>query len=832
MAISSRSCPGSRALDCGGAIALSHGVSVDGTTVGGTNNQTEYCGWGAGYPWSGPEDVYTFTTADVSDLRITLTNFGWNGNYGDLDLFILGSCDATDCWNWGDETVFYPDAPAGTYYIVVEGWNGAEADYTITAWSSAGILLVDDDHSGWPGSPTGYADVSGVYTTALTSIGKPADSTWNVDFLGSPALADLMTYKQVVWVTGEDDRAGLILSGAEEGALAGFLDAGGMLLLTSQGYLRDLTSGVDGLLDEGAFAFNYLQVKSVTNDLSGHETPMTGMNGDPIGDDGNLGTGTNALTVSTSSPVANASTGMDTIYGHPVYRTDHGIPAVLRYDNYVALDFYRVVFASFPPENITSSSPDDLDTFLDRSLTWMNQFHYPDILTGVGFYDDVTGNGNFIPDPGETVELEFIVQNDDTKDCTAEAYLVIHDAYVTPVIDKLDLGTVTQGGGQASGRFRVTLDAGTPIGHRIEFSVNLWIDGTWYDTPGYGCFVGQADTLLVKDEELYPNTSGIAPYESALQNMGITYALHDNAKFESPLYDDADLMSNLLMKSYNHIIWMTGQDWAYTVRIEDETELAELLDAGGRLLLVSQDYFWDVFGGDSCNPACTLSSGDFGYDYLGVQTVNQDVVSKGDSTVAGVTTEDLSKDLSLTLQHGCTIGNEADAITALSPLGARSLFVFPGDQTTGLIYEGKSTANLSVYRYISLWFPYENLLEYSWPNSPLLLMRRIYYWFDYGDTTTNTLGLGTTYYYPVDPSPLKWDPSQSRWTWTGVTTNTNGETIEIHYHIHWGLDAAALEKYPYEYEVNWADDPIPDQDPGVCVYYRVKSVDLLEIESQ
>lgn len=838
-----KSIPGADALSCAGATALTAGSTVSDTTVGGTNNQSTYGCFSSSYQWNGPEKVYTFTTSQTSDIRITLQNISG----GDVDLFILGSCDATDCWNWGDERVFYPDAPAGTYYIVVDGWNTDSASYDITAWSCTGILLVDDDHSGWPGNLTGYPDVSSTYQAALTAIGKPATYTWNVDYLGSPALSNLMPYKQVIWVTGQDDRAGAVISSNEEGTLAGYLDGGGELILVSQNYLRDISGGTDGPLDEGTFAFQYLQVQSVVNDLTGHTASMVGVNGDPIGDDGNLGTGTNTLTLSSTTPVANNPTGMDTLYAKMCYRTDNGIPTVLRWDNYNVGDFYRLVFATSPVENTTSSSPNDLDTFLDRSLAWMDQYYYPDISSGATFVDGSTANG--LPDPGETIGLNFIVQDNETKGYSAEAYLVIHDSYVTPVTDKVDIGAIPDascdpdtnpGCNQASGQFSVTISPTTPIGHRIEFSVNLWIDGIWYDTPGFGFFVGQADTMLVKDEELYPNTSGIAPYENALDGMGVTYAVHDNAKFASPRYDDASLMTNLIMKNYAHVVWMTGQDWAYTLspydsdtnNDSDERELGNLLDNGGRLFLVSQDYFYDLFGGDSCSPSCTLSSGDFAYDYLGIGTVNQDVVDKADSTITGNSGEDLGNGMSFTLKNDQYIPNLPDAATAFSPLPGRDIFELPGSQVSGIAYEGDSAYSGSDYRVITFLFPFENLQSIL-PSTREGLMERIYYWFDFGDTHTNSLGDSFTYYYPEDTtlSVTLGGSDASELSWTSVSTNTHADTIDIHYHLYSGTNPSSLAKDPLDYTGTTAEDAtVPSS--GQCLFYRVRACDTLQIESE
>jgi len=116
---------GSRLLDCTNAIPINCGDTVDGTTVGGTNVVSAYScvGWNEG----GPEVVYELElTADATAVPGTIS-----GMTADLDIFFLGSCDENDCLEYGN-TYFTSDAlPAGTYYIVVDGYGTAEDAFTL-----------------------------------------------------------------------------------------------------------------------------------------------------------------------------------------------------------------------------------------------------------------------------------------------------------------------------------------------------------------------------------------------------------------------------------------------------------------------------------------------------------------------------------------------------------------------------------------------------------------------------------------------------------------------------------------------------------------------------
>ncbi|MCK4412316.1 MAG: choice-of-anchor J domain-containing protein [Candidatus Eisenbacteria sp.] len=114
-------------LDCSGALPIACGDIVSGTTVGGVNNVGYYsC---VGYLESGPEMVYELTIEgpECYELYITLTADGC-----DLDVFVLGSCDEDDCIDYVD-TQGTIDAclEPGTYYIVVDGYHGAECAFDL-----------------------------------------------------------------------------------------------------------------------------------------------------------------------------------------------------------------------------------------------------------------------------------------------------------------------------------------------------------------------------------------------------------------------------------------------------------------------------------------------------------------------------------------------------------------------------------------------------------------------------------------------------------------------------------------------------------------------------
>ncbi|KPL17864.1 MAG: hypothetical protein AMJ92_10710, partial [candidate division Zixibacteria bacterium SM23_81] len=84
-----------------------------------------------------------------------------------------------------------------------------------------------------------------------------------------------------------------------------------------------------------------------------------------------------------------------------------------------------------------------------------------------------------------------------------------------------------------------------------------------------------------------------------------------------------------MMQNYEAVVWFTGEVYnqpGWTLTANDEVELALYLDGGGNLFLSAQDYFWDRYYGYG-----SFSSGEFPYDYLGVDSTSQDACTIPDT---------------------------------------------------------------------------------------------------------------------------------------------------------------------------------------------------------
>jgi hypothetical protein len=112
---------------CDNIIPLSLGVPYTGTTVGGTTiwNNYNLSSWME----TGPEKVHKVTTTSAGRIEAILSD-----HTADLDVFILTSCSNNSCMAFGDEAAVYSNAPSGSYYIIVDGHQGASGAYTLTVY--------------------------------------------------------------------------------------------------------------------------------------------------------------------------------------------------------------------------------------------------------------------------------------------------------------------------------------------------------------------------------------------------------------------------------------------------------------------------------------------------------------------------------------------------------------------------------------------------------------------------------------------------------------------------------------------------------------------------
>jgi hypothetical protein len=175
---------GSGSGTCASPLSLGCGEMVSGDTSGFTNNISTY-GCQSDWNESGPEVIYGFTLGGGGTYEVTAQLSGMSA---DLDVFLLaaGGCETGQCLTGtssGDTTATASSVPAGTYYVAVDGYEGASGSYdlSLTCTSSSG-----NSPPNVPSNPSPAdlaADVSWNPTLSWTG-GDPDGDTVNYTVFG------------------------------------------------------------------------------------------------------------------------------------------------------------------------------------------------------------------------------------------------------------------------------------------------------------------------------------------------------------------------------------------------------------------------------------------------------------------------------------------------------------------------------------------------------------------------------------------------------------------------------------------------------------------------
>ncbi len=381
---------------------------------------------------------------------------------------------------------------------------------------------------------------------------------------------------------------------------------------------------------------------------------LTGIPGNPISSD--ITTGAQQTLNLGAVPFGPFTDALTSRYGQPIFYTADHRPAGFLFDSSVFSlaphPYAKSIFLAFAPE--LDATAGRLQTLLTRAVNWLNNdsdycpsgitvgaYNFEEVET---FTDGAIVNG--YPDPGETVTYHLQVINHDTGAHTFKIGLAAQQTYVTQSPPTFVTTASVPAAGSATANFTMTLGPNTSIrtGETLNRSYNIEVGnatGTVFNychSTGFGSFVGQANVMLVKDEGILPNTTGVDVYTSAFKTLGSTYALWDTAVFGHPPYGaTAGYLNNEIMTPYNSVVWFTGFDYAgtllpaFTGDRNAETDLGLLLNApSGRLFLSSQDYLFDRYKGLSQD----IPAADFSFTQLKLAHVNQDIIKDNISNVA------------------------------------------------------------------------------------------------------------------------------------------------------------------------------------------------------
>ncbi len=171
----------------------------------------------------------------------------------------------------------------------------------------------------------------------------------------------------------------------------------------------------------------------------------------------------------------------------------------------------------------------------------------------------------------------------------------------------------------------------------------------------------------------------------------------------------------------SHIIWFSGGNWEdqNTLTPTDEANLAAYLDAGGRLFYCAQDYLYDRYPS-----AGNFSPGQFPYDYLGLASVDQDVL-EDPYNVIGVTGS-LAEGLAYGVIDDPDVGIFADDLTKRSVAGTYDVLDVTAKvgEKTGVAYDN------GTFRTVFFTTLFEDITDGA--NTKAELMYRILNWLSTG----------------------------------------------------------------------------------------------------
>ena len=357
--------------------------------------------------------------------------------------------------------------------------------------------------------------------------------------------------------------------------------------------------------------------------------------------------------------------------------------------------------------------------------------HAPILVYKSKITEDLGGNDNGKPDPGESVDLTIILQNDGSAGVIqVAADLVCVDPYITIDVSSATYPDMSSGGtGTSLSAYRFTADEECPDGYKVSMTLQISGCGGYYTEEIFEIRIGQRPILFVDDD-------GGDSYEgyiiAALDSVGVLYDVWTHETDGCP--------PDTIFEQYQSVVWSTGADYGSlsdpaTLDATDETRLMTYLDNGGSLLLSSQDLLLDH------NPDAFI------IDYLHVAGHNDD---EGVNSVSGVTDDTISDGMAFGLSY--PFFNFSDHIYP----GAEAAGIFyetskgsapprPGVQIDEYAGEGAGLVNYcalrypasgpSVYKVAFFTFAIEAVPESgTYPNNRYTLMRRIMNWFGIGRT--------------------------------------------------------------------------------------------------
>ena len=226
--------------------------------------------------------------------------------------------------------------------------------------------------------------------------------------------------------------------------------------------------------------------------------------------------------------------------------------------------------------SVTDISDSDSIMFADLAVEYNSPLYE---LLDLSF-DEISGNDNQRPEPGETVELYFSAQNVRAYVDDLTVYGRCSDSRIIFTDSSSYIGgpPINEPFDNESDPLVFVVPNDFPVSF-VEFILVFTAQGGEYNQElRQRVLVGIPDLLLVDDDEGLDESDY---FISAMENMEEVYDIWDVSIQGSP----ASILSE-----YPILIWFTGDTREEPMPSEDVEGLISYLDGGGRLLMTSQDF--------------------------------------------------------------------------------------------------------------------------------------------------------------------------------------------------------------------------------------------------
>ncbi len=326
--------------------------------------------------------------------------------------------------------------------------------------------------------------------------------------------------------------------------------------------------------------------------------------------------------------------------------------------------------------------------------------------TWQAFSDLTGGDGDGIPEAGETIDLELALYNTHFLPLTDLSLRLLSVSGGLTILDSTASIAAIASLSEASNesdplRFAIP----TGYGNQMDTFLVEWAYtsdyGTKVDTMAFVKPIGGASVLLVDDSHL----SGVDDYyRDALTLIDSTYDIWDAAFMPPP---------QSLMSTFDVVIWFTGDQRKQLLNDNEIAVMSEYLDGGGNLILSGQDLAGQL---DTVDQA-------FLNDYLRAEFSHSQpypyMVADSSSSVF-----ELSDQIRL---GGVGAANNQTVANRISPLngGEAALWYYNYDDCSAISYSGN-------YRLVFLAFGFEAITDGDpqWTDRSIIFDRLMNY-FDW-----------------------------------------------------------------------------------------------------